>query len=90
MRIVLRFESKIAGNARLKAASNPASSVLPRRNSSFSRSKMRMFASIAMPMDRIMPAIAGSEKVTPSDLNIAVANSTYSPSAITEMTPGSR
>ncbi len=76
MIIVLRFESKIAGKARLKAASSPASSVRPKRSSSFRRSKMRMFASIAMPIDRIMPAIAGSEKVTPVARKIASANST--------------
>ena len=50
--------------ARLKPASIAGPSVLPARISSFIRSKMRMLASTAMPMDRMNAATPASVSVT--------------------------
>ena len=52
-------------NARRNPASMAARTVLPRRNSSRMRSKMRMFVSTAMPMVSTMPAMPGRVRVAP-------------------------
>ncbi|OPZ57006.1 MAG: hypothetical protein BWY87_01719 [Deltaproteobacteria bacterium ADurb.Bin510] len=61
---VQALESRIDGNARLKPASMPARSVLPSFSSSLRRSKIRMFASTAMPIERMKPAMPGRVSVT--------------------------
>ena len=50
-RIEETFESRMLDQARLNPASMAGPSVLPARISSFIRSKMRMLASTAMPID---------------------------------------
>ena len=58
------FESRIEFQARPKPASTAAGSDLPTRISSFIRSKIRMFASTAMPIDRTKPAMPARVRVT--------------------------
>ena len=57
---VVTFESTIAAHALLKPSSMAVLRGLPPLNSSFNLSKMRTFASTAIPSDRMSPAIPGS------------------------------
>jgi hypothetical protein len=64
---VIRVEtlpSRIAGQARLKPASIAALSVLPDLISSFNLSKIRTFASTAIPMESIKAAMLAMVRVT--------------------------
>ena len=54
-------------------ASTAAPMVLPKRNSSFMRSKISTLASTAMPMERMKPAMPARVNVTPMSLKIARA-----------------
>ena len=63
------LESRIDGQARRKPVSIAVASGLPRRNSSFIRSKMRMFASTAIPTERMNAAIPERVRVTGHILN---------------------
>jgi hypothetical protein len=65
------FESRIESQARVKPSSIAASRVRPLRSSSFKRSKMRMLASTAIPIERIKPAIPASVNVIGQSLKIA-------------------
>ena len=58
------FESRMEFQARLKPASTAAGSDLPTRSSSFIRSKIRMLASTAMPIESTKPAIPARVSVT--------------------------
>ena len=58
------FESMIEFQARENPASIAAGRLLPSRNSSFMRSKIRMFASTAMPTERTKPAMPARVRVT--------------------------
>ena len=62
-RIVQALESIIAGNARLNPISIATLSDRPPRISSLNRSNTRMFASTAIPTERMKPAIEASENV---------------------------
>ena len=64
------FESKILVNALSKPRLIAVNNVLPALNSSFVLSKIRMFASTAIPIERIKPAIPANVKVTGINLNI--------------------
>ncbi len=61
---VALFESRIAGQARLTAASTAAGMVRPARTSSLKRSKIRTLASTAIPTERMNPVIPASVTVT--------------------------
>ena len=65
------FESRMAGHARLTAASTAAGMVRPARTSSLKRSKIRTLASTAMPTDRMKPVMPASVSVTGKALNTA-------------------
>ena len=65
------LESRIEFQARLKPASTAAGRDLPRRSSSFIRSKIRMLASTAMPIDSTKPAMPASVSVTGISRKIA-------------------
>ena len=69
------FESRIEFQARLKPASIAAGSVLPRRSSSFVRSKIRMLASTAMPTESTKPAMPARVRVTGMSRKIASTTS---------------
>ena len=68
---VATFESRIEGQARLKPMSMAVLKGRPRRNSSFMRSKMRMLASTAIPIERMKAAIPESVRVTGQILKTA-------------------
>ena len=87
---VVTFASNTAENARLYPRSTEVRRFLPPAISSRIRSNTRTFASTAMPMVRMMPAMPGSVSVA---LNAAIAPSTrtmLSPSAQTAITPARR
>ena len=69
------FESKIEFQARLKPASIAGTSVLPARSSSLVRSKMRMLASTAMPIESTKAATPASVRVTGMSRKIAYTTS---------------
>src|SRR3989338_8808256 len=87
---VVRLPSRIDDHARLNPSSTARSSARPARSSSFIRSKIKTFASTAIPTDRINPAKPDNVMVTGSDLKIASTNTPYTASATTESTPGNR
>ena len=60
------FESRMEVQARSKPASMAALRLRPRRNSSFIRSKIKMLASTAMPVESKNPVIPGMVSVTGS------------------------
>ena len=64
--IVVRLESTMERLARSKPALMALGGVRPRANSSRIRSKMRTFASTAMPMVSTTPAMPGRVRVAPS------------------------
>ena len=65
------FESRIEFQARSKPASTAGGRDLPARSSSFIRSKIRMLASTAMPIERTKPAMPASVSVTGMSRKIA-------------------
>ena len=69
MRIVETLPSRIEGHARLKPVCIASCTVRPTCNSSLTRSKIRMFASTAMPSERMNPASPASVSVTGISLN---------------------
>ena len=68
---VARFESRMEGHARCQARVTACSSLRPERSSSLRRSKMRMFASKAPPVESIRPAMPGRVRVTGMNLKRA-------------------
>ena len=71
---VVMLESRIAVNARLKPESIALLTVLPFLSSSLTRSKMMTFASTAIPMDRMMPAMPGRDRLTRTRLKISASS----------------
>ncbi len=63
-------ESRTDVHARSNPSSNASFRFLPLLSSSFNLSKIRIFPSIASPIEIINPAIAAADKVTGSSLNI--------------------
>src|SRR5207245_2787149 len=84
---VVTFESRIAYQARSKPLSIAARGVLPRRSSSRMRSRIRTFASTAMPMVSTMPAMPGSESVKPKAAKVPIRKSRFRSSAASATTP---
>ncbi len=74
---VVRFASAIAENAFSKPALIAAYGLMPLRNSSRMRSKIRMFASTAMPTVSTMPAIPGSDSDACSMDSSAASSTTF-------------
>ena len=68
--------SRIDGHARPKPSWIACLVGFPARSSSFVRSKMRMFASTAMPIERMNPAIPAAVRVTGKSMKIASMNET--------------
>ena len=68
---VAMFESRMEGQARFQARSTACSKVRPLRSSSFRRSKIRMFASSALPVLNKKPAMPGRVRVTGISLKSA-------------------
>ena len=69
--MVEKLPSRMAGQARLKPTSIEEASVRPLRISSFIRSKIRMLASTARPMDRMKAPMPERPRVTGTSLNTA-------------------
>ena len=63
---VAKLESRIEDHARLKPLLIAFSNFSPSRSSSFIRSKTKILASTAMPVESKKPAIAGKVIVTPN------------------------
>src|SRR3989338_761628 len=71
---VVAFPYRMDVQARLNASSIACEVVFPSRNSSLRRSKMRTFASTAMPSDKMNPAMPESVMVTGMSLKSASSN----------------
>ena len=85
------FASVIVDNARLKPASIATRIDLPENTSSLKRSKIRIFASTATPMDKIIPAIPGNVIVALKPLpNTSNKSITYTSNAILATMPEKR
>ena len=85
------FASVIVANARLKPASIATRMDLPENTSSLKRSKIRMFASTATPIDKIIPAIPGNVIVALKPLpNTSNKSITYTSNAILATIPEKR
>ena len=69
--MVEKLPSLMAGHARLNPTSMEEDRVRPMRISSFIRSKMRMLASTARPMDKMKAPMPESPRVTGTSLNTA-------------------
>jgi len=69
--ILETFESLIEVHALLNPSSIAPGRLLPTRSSSFILSKIKIFASTAIPTERINPAIPARVKVTGINLNTA-------------------
>ena len=69
--ILEMFESRIENQAREKPVETASRTVLPERISSLTLSKIRMFASTAIPIEIINPAIPAAVKVTGNNLKRA-------------------
>ncbi len=69
------FESRIDVHALLNPSSTAPAKLLPAFNSSFVLSKIKMFASTAMPIERINPAMPAKVRVTGINLKIASTTS---------------
>ena len=82
------FESKILVNALSNPEFIAVNNVLPALSSSFVLSKIRMFASTAIPIERINPAIPAKVKVTGIALNNAKSIIPYKIRAISAINPG--
>ena len=63
------FESRIENQARENPVETASAIVLPPRNSSLTRSKIRTLASTAIPIEIMNPAIPAAVKVTGNNLN---------------------
>ncbi len=87
---VVRLESTIAERALPKPSDTAARGARPLSSSSRIRSKIRMFASTAIPMESTIPAIPGRVSVAPSPERPPSTNSTYAESAVTASTPATR
>ena len=72
---VVMLESRIEDQARAKPASSAVWKARPARSSSFMRSKIRMFASTAMPTESTKAAMPASVSVTGISLNAAIVTS---------------
>jgi len=70
------FESRIASHARLNPSSTASRRFSRSPSSSFRRSKIRTFASTAIPIERINPAIPAAVRVTGTSLNNASITAT--------------
>ena len=81
--------SLIAGQARLKPVSIDAIRVRPDLSSSFMRSKISIFASTAIPIDKMNAANPPSVSVTGHNLSIAKTIIEYITNAKQANTPGS-
>ena len=88
--IVEIFPSRIAGQALLNPSSILPPKLLPDLNSSLKRSKIRTFASTAIPIDKINPAIPANVKITEINLKIAKTKITYITKAKLAIRPGRR
>ena len=87
---VARLESRIEVHAREKPASSAERSECPARSSSLRRSKIRILASTAIPMESTKPAIPANVNTTGMSLNSANTTAAYIASAITARSPGKR
>ncbi len=87
---VLTFESIIVEKALSNPPSIAAFKLCPRRRSSSIRSKIITFASTAIPMVKINPAIPGNVNVAPNSFNPEKKINAYKAKAILAMTPGNR
>jgi len=75
MRAVMKFEileSRIENQAREKPVETASAMLRPERNSSLTRSKISTFASTAMPIEIINPAIPAAVSVTGKSLKSAI------------------
>ena len=88
--IVDAFESLMDVHALRKPSSIAAACGIPFFNSSFVRSNTSMFASTAMPMDRMNPAIPESVIVIGTSLYTPIVIAVYTRSAIDANTPSVR
>ncbi len=61
--MTVMFASKIVVKARLKPACTAKRKIFPDAISSLKRSKIKIFASTAIPIDRMTPAILGKVNV---------------------------
>ena len=68
--ILEALESRIDIQARENPSSTAAPRFRPARSSSLIRSNIRIFASTAIPMERINPAMPAAVRVTPRSLNM--------------------
>ena len=85
------FASVIVERARLKPASIATRMDLPEKTSSLKRSKIRMFASTATPIDKIIPAMPGKVIVALKPLpNTRSNNITYTSNATLATKPDKR
>ena len=75
---VVKFESIIVNNDFLYATSKAIMLDFSTINSSFARSKIITFVSIAIPTVRIIPAIPGKVRVDPNRVNIEIKITTLS------------
>ena len=82
--------SRIDAHARLNPVSTDAYRFFPFLISSFIRSKIRIFASTAIPIEIMNPAIPADVKVTGINLKRYNITAVYTPSATTAMRPGRR
>ena len=81
------FESLIEFQARSKPKCIARFFGFPQNNSSFTLSNTSTFASVAIPIDRINPAIPGRVRTTGTNLNIANVRTEYIKRAIPASTP---
>ena len=72
----LKFESRIEGHALLNPSSIDCDKLFPDFISSFILAKIKMFASTAIPIERINPPMPAKVKVTGINLNIAKVSAT--------------
>ena len=70
------LESRIEGHARPKPSLIASDEFLPERNSSLMRSKIRMLASTAIPIERMNPAMPAAVSVTGRSMKIASITAT--------------
>ena len=87
---VVMFESAIDENALSKPALMAACGLMPLRSSSRMRSKIRMFASTAMPTVSTMPAMPGSDSDACSIDSSAVSSTMFVNSTTLATMPNAR
>ena len=90
VKIVVMFESKILVKALSKPELIAVNKFLPAFNSSLVLSKIRIFASTAIPTDNTKPAIPASVRVTGIALNKANNIKPYTINAMSAIKPGNR